>query len=191
MVDQHNYHLPAVDTINNALHCVHRKNRFMFSKAPVFQPVTKAPLTGEPLAVVSALLRFQHPRDVIWWVAKGVRYSLVPTSSCHVMITIYRCHPAVPIRVRRKCQGPPANSWLLYLQNGFHDGIGCSWVGLPMGKKSPKLRSVSETFLQKSERESVKVAEIEILARINSAGKWLTDSIFYFHAGKYAHIYKH
>ena len=65
VVDQHNYHLPAVDT---ALHCVHhkcRKNRFMFSKAPVFQPVTKAPLTGEPLAVFSALLRFQNPQDVI------------------------------------------------------------------------------------------------------------------------------
>ena len=64
-----------------------------------------------------------------------------------------------------------------------------------MGKKEAKIEVRSETFLQKSVRESAEVAEIEILARINSAGKWLIDllcilgdfqrAIFYFHAGKY------
>ncbi len=55
--------------------------------------------------------------------------------------------------------------------------MGVAGLGYQWEKRRPKLRSVSETFLQKYERESAEVAEIEILARINSAGKWLIDSL--------------
>ncbi len=37
-------------------------------------------------------LRFEHPRDVIWRVAEGVHYSLVPTLSCFDIGVVLQFH---------------------------------------------------------------------------------------------------
>ena len=64
-------------------------------------------------------------------------------------------------------QGSSAHSDHYCKRRGFDNGIGYGWVGLLMGKKGPKLRSVGASLLQKSaRRESDEVAEIEIHARI-------------------------
>ncbi len=65
-----------------------------------------------------------------------------------------------------KTQGSSAHSDH-YLQKGRGLTRVLGVAGLPNGgKRGPKLRSAGESLLQKSARESSKVAEIDILARI-------------------------
>ena len=74
----------------------------------------------------------------------------------------YRCCPAV-LRVFRGCRKPSrilgTFQPLFAKGEGFDDSIGCDLVGLLMGKKGPKLRSVGVSLLQKYARDSGEVAE--------------------------------